>query len=230
MSDLDRVREMLVWYAQGALPEHDRAFVETWLERHVANHPDIAAELAWLRSASGLLQAQARTEAHNAAPELDAGLSALMQRIALDKPRVEAASRTARAPGLLTRWVQWLDGLLGAPGRGMPAMAMGIGAVLVLQTAVIAHLMQAAPAEQAPLSGAAPIGLPLAGGYTVLTVAIEPTANESALRALLQDTGAQLVGGPSALGLYSLSVPTGQLQQATTKLRAATNVISSVQP
>lgn len=230
MSDLDRVREWLVWYAQGALPEHERVFIETWLERHVANHPDIAAELAWLRSASGLLQAQARAEAYNAAPELDAGLSALMQRIARNKPRVETPRPAMQATGVLARLVRWLDDLLGAPGRGMLSMAMGIGAVLVLQAAVIAHLMQAAPAEQSPLSGAAPTGLPLAGSYTVLTVTIQPTASESALRALLLDTGAQLVAGPSALGLYSLSVPTGQSQQATGKLRAATSVISSVQP
>lgn len=229
MSDLDRVRELLVWYAQGALPEHDRAFVETWLERHVANHPDLAAELAWLRSASGLMQEQTRTEIKDAAPALHAGLSILMQRIALDKPRVEEARPAQQVPGVLARLVHWLDKLLGAPGRGMPAMVMGIGAVLVLQAAVIAHLMQAVPAEQAPLSGTATSGLPLAGGYTVLTVAVQPNASESALRALLLDAGAQLVGGPSALGLYSVSVPTDQLQQATGKLRAATNVIKSVQ-
>ena len=58
MSELDRVRELLAFHAQGVLRGDDLAFVDHWLDRNGRDHPEITAELAWLRSTAAQLQSQ----------------------------------------------------------------------------------------------------------------------------------------------------------------------------
>lgn len=81
-------------------------------------------------------------------------------------------------------------------------------------------------------------GTPTGGGYELagasqtgdLVVGFVPQASEEAIRALLLDLGLEIVGGPSALGLYRLGVGEGgDPTAASTALRAAADVVESVE-
>lgn len=90
---------------------------------------------------------------------------------------------------------------------------------------------QAALTWRAPAPGGpAPGGYELAGGAeAALTVTVAPGVSEAALRALLQQTGVVIVGGPSALGLYELAPAEGvDVDKARAALEASA-LIDSVQ-
>lgn len=139
-----------------------------------------------------------------------------------------AAATTSRAvlhsPSLLERISEWLNDTLGVRS---PAMAFGLAAVVLAQAGVIGALLLSNPAQQTPLSGDAPVAAP--ANQVLLTIAFSPQATELAMRQALAATGAQLVAGPSALGLYTVAVPTANADTAITQLRAAKGVVDSVQ-
>lgn len=60
------------------------------------------------------------------------------------------------------------------------------------------------------------------------TLALRPEAPEAAIRALLQAAGAEIVAGPSALGLYSLAVVNGLSLDDAYDLLSASEIVESV--
>ena len=244
MSQLDRARELLAWHAQGVLTGQDRAFMDQWLETNVADHPQIAAELAWLRSTAAQLQAQVQAQARIAQQSENAGLNTLMQRIALEKAGNPENSADKAAPqqtppapnaslrpqaGSQATWgariAVWLSDVLGARS---PALALGVAAVVIAQAGVIGALVLRAPASQAPLSGTAS-DVTMPADQVFLTVAFSPRASELAIRTVLASANAQIVGGPSALGLYTVAVPGARADSLAAQLLAAAGVVDSVQ-
>lgn len=244
MSQLDRARELLAWHAQGVLTGQDRAFMDQWLETNVADHPEITAELAWLRSTATQLQAQVQAQAHLAQQSENAGLNTLMQRIAFEKagnqensPGKAAQEQTLPAPNASLRpqtgsqatWGEriavWLSDVLGARS---PALALGVAAVVIAQAGVIGALLVNAPASQEPLSGTGS-GVAMPADQVFLTVAFNPRASELAIRTVLASANAQIVAGPSALGLYTVAVPSAKADSLAAQLLAAAGVVDSVQ-
>ena len=80
-----------------------------------------------------------------------------------------------------------------------PAVAIAF-ALIVIQGGIIATLI-GERTEPAPVRSAAP-----PGQAVTLVVAFDPEARESAIRALLVEAEATIVGGPKQLGEYRLSV------------------------
>ncbi len=78
-------------------------------------------------------------------------------------------------------------------------------------------------------------GLRLAGGESaaVLQVTFKPQATEDSIRALLLEIGASITEGPSALGVYRLSLEPGAddavLSNALRQLRTRGNVVESAE-
>ena len=219
MSDLERARELLAWHSQDALTGEDLVFMRQWLEKSGADDPAMAQELAWLRSTAAQLRAQVENEASLAQQPVDAGLRALKELIALETPRVNKPHRWDERIG------QWLREVVGVRSTGW---AMGVMAVVAVQGGVIAVLLADPPAAQAPLSGAA-TSTGVSSGQVLLTVAFRPQTTESAMRSTLASAGAQIVSGPSALGLYLVAVPSDKADSMATQLRAASAVVESVQ-
>lgn len=219
MNESERPRELLAWHSQDALTGGDLVFMRQWLEQNGVDDPAIAQELAWLRSTGTQLRAQVEEEARIAQQPVDAGLRVLMERIALNRPL------GIKPPGWNERIGQWLRGVVGVRSTGW---AMAVMAVVAVQAGVIALLLVDPPATQAPLSGAAQgVGVPL--DPVLLTVAFRPEATEAAMRSALAGAGAQIVSGPSALGLYLVAVPRDQVDRLARQLLAATAVVESVQ-
>jgi hypothetical protein len=210
---LERVRELLPLHVAGVLQGPERAFVEQWLQQHADAHPDITAELAWLRTTA----AQARANAEEWGSE--AGLGELMARIEAERRLAASQAAAAAAPA---SWLAWL-GLL-APRR--PALALGVAAVVLTQAAIIGSLLTRAPAEQEPLAGG--VAVPLRDSV-VFSIAFKPGAREAELRTLLDAAGAQVVAGPSALGLWRVAVPKARADAAAAAWQAAPALVESVQ-
>jgi hypothetical protein len=227
-----QVTALLPWFAAGTLTPVERKFVQDWLARYGDQHPGVVAELTWLRRTA----TQSR-EVSRVSPKLaQAGLNNLMLRIARDAGRqVPAATRPRPSvngkPG---------TGLLARAGRGLanlfaprPILVFGLLTVLLIQGGLIGKLMwRQPPAEQGLSSGEAePIVKTIAasGGDAVFTVSFRANARESEIRDVLQGAGAQVIGGPSALGMYRISVPANKAEAAQAVLRGAIpNVLDTV--
>ena len=159
-----------------------------------------------------------------------------MMRIARDAGRaVPAAAKVKQGPSGPAR-----PGLFGRLWQGVanlfaprPILVYGLLTVMLVQVGVIGTLMRREPsAEQTPLSGeevAANKPIAAVGGDVVFTVAFRANARESEIRDVIQGAGAQLIGGPSALGMYKLSVPAAKAESAHAVMRGAMpNVVDSV--
>ena len=227
---LARVQELLPWHAVDALDAADRAFVEQWLEQHAAGHAEVQAELAWLRSTAALAREIVRQRAiqgashGESAASTDAGLGDLMSRIAADRART--TPQPTWAGRLARRLSRWLADTL-AP---RPALAFGLAAVLVVQTLAVGVLLTRDHAEQAPLAG--PVTGASSGtssGSVVFTIALRANVLESDWRGLLLRSHAQIVAGPSALGLYRVAVPAAEADSAAAQLQAASAIVESAQ-
>jgi hypothetical protein len=233
-SDLSRVQALLPLHAQGLLQGEQLTFMHDWLEHNMAQYPEMKAELAWLGTTSTQLKEESAKHVRAAQPQLDAGLNSLMGRIAAEQASLAsgAAPVPRRAAPEQKNWIaeisDWFSRALGAGSRGF---AMGAAVLVLGQAGVIGALLVNEPAQQTVLSGEGntTAGNAAAGdAVTALTVAFNPTATESEISQALIRAKAQLISGPSALGLYSVSVPTAQLDDSVATLRAATEVVESV--
>ena len=132
------------------------------------------------------------------------------------------------APSWQDRISAWLNSTVGIRS---PAMAFSVAAVVLVQAGVIGALLLTSPAEQALLSAEPPAAAPntAAANQVLLTVAFNPQTTELAMRQLLAANGAQILSGPSALGLYTVVVPSTNADAAVIQLRAAKGVVESVQ-
>lgn len=243
MSELDRVRELLAFHAQGVLRGDDLEFMDRWLERNERDHPEITAELAWLRGTAAHLRAQVQSHSLMEREGSEAGLKELLERIALEKKSAAGASlhvgavhAQADRPASRhtdetdkrtwgSRTLRWLGAVAAIRS---PALAFSLLAVVIGQAGVIGILSGKPPASQTPLS-AASSSVSRPQGQRVLTVAFRPQATESAIREALARSSAQIIAGPSALGLYTVAVPGVEADIMQTRLRAAIEVVESVQ-
>jgi hypothetical protein len=95
--------------------------------------------------------------------------------------------------------------------------AYGLGAATAAVVAVsVLPLMTQRGAEVEPL-GAATSGV--AAGMTVLQVVFRDEATAAQIRAVLEQAGAEVVGGPGHLGVWRVAVPASQSAAAKQTLR-----------
>jgi anti-sigma factor RsiW len=170
------------------------------VERLLAESPAARAELEWLRALKRDLPATL------AIPAGDLGRARLMQRIAVERagPNVVALPRRPER----SRWF---------------AAAFALAASMLLaQAAVIGFLVHERGASLAPLSG------PPAASGDLLQVTFKPDATERDIRSLLGSVEAELVGGPGALGVYTVRVPAGRAGAAAGTLRGRADLVESV--
>ena len=157
------------------------------------------AEAAWLERLDEDLRAATPL------PERDPGFEQFMQRLEAQRAPNVVEFRRREKP----RWF-------------VPALALA-ATLVVVQAGVIGVLMQERDARLTPLS--AP---PETVEGARLQVTFQPGATEAQIRALLSETGAQIVGGPGALGVYSLAVAPAKLAAARERLAARRDVVESV--
>jgi hypothetical protein len=239
-ADLARVRELLPWHTRGALEGADQAFMQSWLHRHPQLPADIEAELAWLQSTERLVREDDAQRAGDASQVAlaDEGLALLMAHIAADRnPRQTSAPAVLASPGNAGKgrsntpragfWQRLREGASAVFAPRAPAFALGVVAIALVQAAVIGTLLSRESAQQVPLTGEP--GIFVAANMAVFTLAFKPQADEQSIRDLLNRAGAQIVAGPTSLGLYRIAVPREGAAAAIAAFAAAHAVVESVQ-
>lgn len=205
--DEEALRALLPWAASGKLSGEDRAKVQAWLERS----PQARAELAWWQAVER--DTRAHTAQQIADHEGDFGLARFQQALAAQPRRT-----TPDTPAWSARWARWWREHWTTPALATCLLVI-VGQMVMLQRPT------EAPTALEVLSGQGSIAA------NELLVAFEPGAREADIRALLQSIQADIVSGPSALGLYRIQfkVPTEQARQQLLQARGVVADVSAVE-
>lgn len=169
------------------------------LDAALAQNKSLAAERGWLESV------REHIKHDTALPDENAGLDKLMARI-----HGEQSGKVVSLQA--SRWQ-----------RAAFAVA---ATVLLAQAAVIGVMFK----HQQQESSIAPLaGQTQAVGGATLQVTFRESATEAEIRTALIGANAEIVGGPGALGIYTVRVMSGQREAAVDKLRKSA-AVESVTP
>ena len=193
----DGVRDLLPWYAAGALDAAEMRAVE----RELASSPDLARELAEYRALGDAARDLSEGEP---AFRMEAMLGEAMRRVdALEGAR--HAKPSAPSPSIGERLREWLFGAWsGMPRAGRVALVAQFGIVLALGAALLVPQRSAPTYEVA--SGSSELA---AAGPGAFTVVFRSEATEGEIRELLALHDLQIAGGPTSQGTYILAATRG---------------------
>jgi len=182
------------------------------IESEAATSPDLAARLAAIRGIHGVLSADANASAPGALG---------WARLSRDLDRTGAGKGTRRAfPSRLRGW-----------GRLAPfQMAAAAALSVVAWQGLVVPLL--APPGEAPdgyvTASERPAGQ---GADSVASVIFRPDARAGDIEPLLRESGARILDGPSALGLYRIGfADPGSRATGVETLREAEKIVEFVQP
>ena len=244
-----RAEHLLPGYLKKTLSTPDQAWMEVWINQtQIAGGPVAAAltsELAWVRGAQETLGQQALAfNTQNGWHKLQATL----QNELTVKNNMGASPGTSApalatqaaisppAPSLLRQIKLWLAKLARMqkdralhwwqkPAVAALASAMVIGQMGFLAAAVKqVHTLTTDASMVTPSSGAS---RPTDG--VVLKVVFKPKASMQDIMASLNRVKGRVVGGPGALGIWEVEVPTDQLLNAVQTLGKSKTVESVTQ-
>lgn len=198
-------QELLPWYVNGTLSDAEAAQVEA----HVRDCPDCARELAQCR-----MLAEEVKEASNAAWQPSANhLGDLMRQVDAD---TAARNPSQGVLANLKDWFAWL-GATPAPAR----WALGLQGALVLMLSIGWLVEPVDPPGYQTMSSAAPQAT---ADQALLKIVFADDITEKELRGLLQGVDAEIIAGPSVIGVYTLRLSKSgtpdPAQQAVLSLRA----------
>ncbi|HEX4952722.1 MAG TPA: zf-HC2 domain-containing protein [Thermoanaerobaculia bacterium] len=191
------VLELLPWYVNGSLEGRDRTRVET----HLEGCPLCRAELAECRDLAAVVR--------NAPPPTPAphpgSLGRLLARLDATETEPSLFGSGRRRLGDRRQGRETLARAWAAAPRLWRWVALGQTAALVLLGAMLVWRPGPAPATTFRTLSTAASEVPRAA----LRVAFSEEVTEGELRRLLLPLSAQIVAGPSPLGVYTLHVPAG---------------------
>lgn len=188
----EEANDLLSWYATGTLDAAESEAVET----HVADCTRCGAELAELRFLH-VAVAEDGGEEPAFRPELIQNALAQIDREARDE---------RPSDGVLAPLAGWFNTIVARfAWRGTPAFARYalVGQLaLVVGLAAVLVLRQPVEQEYGTLSG----GAAQTDQIVRYSLVFAPEVREGDLRLLLQEVEAELVAGPSSLGVYTIGV------------------------
>jgi len=188
-TSLHKVRELWPGYLNKTLSADDQVFMNNWLHDHGPEHPEFQQELEWL----ALTREQLRQSTPVAGPE--AGWHELLARIDA-QPRPLAMPQGHATAGLLARCVAWLSAPAFATSLAILALVQSLALWMLWpgeQDAV--RLMSSSPASSATQP------------HITLQITFQEQATVAHVRAALTSVHAQVIQGPSALGVWQAQVP-----------------------
>ena len=203
----DDIEALLPFHANGTLEGADRAAVEAALETDAELRADLAA-----------LQAIRQTmQAEEVASPGDFGLARLMRDVEAETPVTAppAAANDNVVP--VTRLRLWQT-------AAAVILAVGLGVNLLPGPG---DAPETGRTDQAPTTEE---GFSLAsGGAPDFTIAFAPDAREAEIRALLLQAGVEITQGPSALGLYGLSLLDSVSDETARPILANSGIVDDLQ-
>jgi len=206
----DDIEALLPFYANGTLEGADRAAVEAALETDAELRADLAA-----------LQAIRQTmQAEEVASPGDFGLARLMRDVEAETPVTAppAAANDDVVP--VTRLRLWQT-------AAAVILAVGLGVNLLPGPGDAPETGRSIATDEAPTTEE---GFSLAsGGAPDFTIAFAPDAREAEIRALLLQAGVEITQGPSALGLYGLSLLDSVSDETARPILANSGIVDDLQ-
>ena len=206
----DDIEALLPFYANGTLEGADRAAVEAALETDAELRADLAA-----------LQAIRQTmQAEEVASPGDFGLARLMRDVEAETPVIAppAAANDNVVP--VTRLRLWQT-------AAAVILAVGLGVNLLPGPGDAPETGRSIATDEAPTTEE---GFSLAsGGAPDFTIAFAPDAREAEIRALLLQAGVEITQGPSALGLYGLSLLDSVSDETARPILANSGIVDDLQ-
>jgi anti-sigma factor RsiW len=188
-----KVWEILPWYVNGTLEDHEHAFVA----RHILRCQSCADEVARCQSIATAVRS-AEQAARTPPPE---HLARLMERI--DRGRTSAAPERSRIG--VREWIEKIRlGFQETPSLFRWALAAET-AVIVLLAAAIIWQTSVAPSYRT-LSDAVSDPEP---GRVHLQVVFAEDITEREVRTLLSSIGATIVAGPTPMAVYTVALAAG---------------------
>ena len=206
----DDIEALLPFYANGTLEGADRAAVEAALETDAELRADLAA-----------LQAIRQTmQTEEVASPGDFGLARLMRDVEAETPVTAppAAANDNVVP--VTRLRLWQT-------AAAVILAVGLGVNLLPGPGDAPETGRSIATDEAPTTEE---GFSLAsGGAPDFTIAFAPDAREAEIRALLLQAGVEITQGPSALGLYGLSLLDSVSDETARPILANSGIVDDLQ-
>ncbi|MTI08988.1 anti-sigma factor [Curvivirga aplysinae] len=196
------IEELLPFYVNGSLTEAEREIVE----KALTNSAELQAELDYL---TNLYQSLNETEALKSPGEF--GLKRLQKEIRREAEKDDFIQQVTEKVAPEQNNNIWRIATIAAC------------LLLAIQTTVV--LPEWGQEDDLNAAGAS-TAIFIKG--TVLSVTFNPAAREESIRDLLLTVDAQIVDGPSALGVYQIAV-SGDVEDISEKLLAYKNLIESVQ-
>lgn len=207
----DDLNALLPFYANGTLEGDDLAAIEAALETDA----DLRADLATLREIRQTMQAEEVTSPG------DLGLARLMREVEADAPFDQAPTAANDNMVPVTRLRLW-------QAAAAVVLAVGLGMNMLPGLDRSPDTAGGMASDQAP--AAAEQGFALASGESPdFIVAFDPAATEAEIRALLLEAGVEITEGPSALGLYGVSLLDSTSEQAARPILAASGIVDDLQ-
>ena len=213
--DIDALKAMIPLYLNDQLsPEEQHAF-----SQGLADYPELAAELAEYQE----IQISYRDlEAETPFPNQDRLFSRIMEKI--DRGETadahEKTVRRAVTPGWRERLRDFFYTTFVSP-----KVAWSVAAVqVVLLVVLIGSMPERSSFQTLSAPGSE------SNGQLTLNVVFDENAAEKEIRALMLKTGAVIVGGPSATGLYVLAVPRKQKPEEISAALSGSGIVTFVEP
>ena len=206
----DDIEALLPFHANGTLEGADRAAVEAALETDAELRADLAA-----------LQAIRQTmQTEEVASPGDFGLARLMRDVEAETPVTAppAAANDNVVP--VTRLRLWQT-------AAAVILAVGLGVNLLPGPGDAPETGRSIATDEAPTTEE---GFSLASGDAPdFTIAFAPDAREAEIRALLLQAGVEITQGPSALGLYGLSLLDSGSDETARPILANSGIVDDLQ-
>ena len=211
--------ELLPWYANATLANDERKTVET----HLANCQECAQELKSLTTVRNAVVELGDRVPAPSPRQLNRALAEIEN---YENSKAQAGNR--RTTGSLNRIAAFWTGWWQTPAFARSLIA--VQAILLVGLAVTA-LYQYRHQNTVYVTSSGP-SVPGTGAKIV--VGFEPGVSEEQLRKTIQDIDGQIVGGPSALDLYTvqLKIPkekTAEIDKILERLRQSRRVVRVAQ-
>jgi len=197
------IEELLPFYVNGTLEGEELLLVEN----AVRDNPDLQEEVALLKR----LQAEmCELPVENSPGEL--GLRRLQNALSQDRQGARMSTGKTSNVKSISR-MSWR------------AVAIAACVLLIVQTiALLPQWVTDSGEDNLIAAGGSSVIAPYG---RILTITFVPDAREENIRQMLLSVGARIVDGPSALGVYKLSVATNDAT-VVKKLKARRNLVESV--
>jgi anti-sigma factor RsiW len=202
--------ELLPWYATGTLGEDDRQRVA----RHLESCRDCSHELEDFTHIRQTLTELSREEAEPS-PRV---YRSVMARVAADVIRQNPANAQTSWAAEMDRWFRSLL---------MPPWVPTLAAIMLAAQMGLLIWVTLPPEDQSQVSSRS-VGMPTQAAR--IAVRFQPSATEAGIRSLLERVHARIVDGPTAEGMFTISVGVGDPAAALAQLREQHDVIRSADP